>query len=351
MAEKPIRVLIVDDSAYIRKVFREILASHPQIEVVGTAYNGYEALRKVEELDPDVILVDLYMPEMDGPNFVRKQMGIKPKPILLCSSAAGDERIVISAMESGAVDFIQKPTSRASEEVFSLDEELIEKVLAASQIPVRHLESPAPANPNQLKTAAPARKVDGKIDAVVIAASTGGPQALRYLLPLLPASFPVPIAIVIHMPVGYTGPFAQRLNEISAIEVVEAKEDLEMKAGRAILAQAGYQLYLVKSPSGSVVCHLDKKSISKTAHTPSADVLFRSAASIYHSKVLAVVLTGMGRDGTEGAAWIKSEGGMVFAESEETSIVFGMPAAVIGAGLSDRIIPLQEVIEEILESV
>jgi two-component system, chemotaxis family, protein-glutamate methylesterase/glutaminase len=351
MAEKSVRVLIVDDSAYIRKVFREILASHPQIEVVGTAYNGFEALRKVEELDPDVILVDLFMPEMDGPTFVQKQMGKQPKPILLCSSAEGDERIVLSAMESGAVDFIQKPTSRASEEVFSLDQELVEKVLAASKIPVHHLEPPAAIDTIPLIPSAPTRSVDGKIDAVVIAASTGGPQALRYLLPQLPAAFPVPIAIVIHMPVGYTGPFAQRLDDISAIEVVEAKEDMEMKAGRAILAQAGYQLYLVKSPSGSIVCHLDKKTISKTVHIPSADVLFRSAASIYRAKVLAVVLTGMGSDGTEGAAWIKNEGGLVFTESEETSIVFGMPASVIEAGLSDRIIPLQQVVDAILECV
>jgi two-component system, chemotaxis family, protein-glutamate methylesterase/glutaminase len=352
MPQKQVRVLIIDDSAFIRKVFKEILDSHPDIYVVGSAPNGREALDRVTELNPDILLVDLYMPDMNGVQFIRTQMARKPIPILLCSSAEEYDENVLAAMEAGALDFIQKPTSRASEKVYSMEDILINKVLtfaniALEKLPVNLNVPPdiASAKPNQVII----RK--GRMDALVIGTSTGGPQALRYLMAQLPSDFPLPIAIVLHMPKGYTGPFAERLNEVSPLEILEAEEGMEMKPGRAILAKAGNHLMLVREGAAKVVCHLAQVAIQPTLHQPAVDVLFRSAATVYGSKTLALVLTGMGKDGTEGAAWIKSEGGLVFTESEATSVVFGMPNSIIEAGLSDKIISLHEVIKALLETV
>jgi two-component system, chemotaxis family, protein-glutamate methylesterase/glutaminase len=350
MSDNIVRLLIIDDSAYIRKVFKEMLERHPKIEVVGTAHNGREALDKVAELSPDVILVDLYMPDMDGVQFLKEQMVRKPLPVLVCSSADREEENVLAAMDAGALDFIRKPTARATEELYSLEKELVEKILAAGtveldKLPMREEVVPVRTAPNSTRP----RLLHGRFDVLLIGASTGGPKALRYLISSLPEDFHIPVAMVLHMPVGYTGPFAARLDDISPLEVLQAEEGMEMKAGRVILARAGYHLTLVREGSGKVVCHLDQNSIPETPHCPSVDTLFRSAAAVYRSKTLGLVLTGMGNDGMQGAAWIKSEGGVIFAEAEETSVVFGMPYAVIEAGLSDRILPLHGMIDAVLE--
>jgi two-component system chemotaxis response regulator CheB len=188
----------------------------------------------------------------------------------------------------------------------------------------------------------------GRFDAVLIGISTGGPQALRSLLPSFPAHFPAALAIVQHMPPGYTGPFAERLNEISKLEVLEAREGLEMRPGRAILAQAGHHLMLKGSPALGVYAHLSDLP-AEPLHRPSVDVLFRSAAEAYGTRALGIVMTGMGNDGTEGAAWIKSQGGMVIAEDESSCVVFGMPRSVIEAGLADQTTPLSRMAETISE--
>jgi two-component system chemotaxis response regulator CheB len=184
----------------------------------------------------------------------------------------------------------------------------------------------------------------------VIGVSTGGPQALRYLLARLPASISAALAIVLHMPPGYTGPLAAHLDELSGLEVLEAEEGLEMRPGRAILARAGYHLSLVLSAGEEVVSHLDL-SPQDTPHRPAVDVLFRSAAEIYHERTLGVVLTGMGNDGTAGSVWIKAAGGQVLTEAEETCVVYGMPRSVVEAGLSDRMVSIHHLPEIILRMV
>ena len=330
-----IRVLVVDDSAFLRKVVREMLSRSPYLDVVGAARDGVEALEMVEQLKPHVVTCDLTMPRLDGVGFVRQQMSRRPLPILILSVANQDAALALEALEAGAVDFVQKPTALASDELLQIREELVEKVKAAALAPMRkgavELIPPAalPDFPESKKY---------RLDAVVIGISTGGPQALRSMLPQLPANFPVPIAIVLHMPVGFTALFAEKLNEICALTVKEAAEGDVMIPGRALIAQAGKHLTFERKGE-AVVAHLTRQP-AEMLHRPSVDVLFQSAAKVYGERVLGVVMTGMGSDGREGAAWIKAEGGAILTEAEVSCIIYGMPRAVVEAGLSDSAIPL-----------
>jgi len=327
-----VRVLVVDDSAYVRKVVTQMLGRSPFIEVIGTARDGQEALERAEDLDPDVITCDLNMPVMDGVAFVRSQMARKPVPILIISIAAGSGEQVLAALDAGAVDFVQKPTALATERLMEMSEELVDKVKAAARAPRRIVVARAP------DTVAYIRSGPNAFDIVVIGVSTGGPQGLKRLIPELPADLPVPVAIVMHMPVGYTEMYAQKLNELTPLRVVEAEEAQVVKAGTVYLAPAGRQLSFVREGT-EVKTHLDVRPLD-TPHRPSVDVLFQSAAEVFGERVLGVVMTGMGSDGRAGAAWIKARGGYILTEAEETCVVYGMPRSVVEAGLSDGAIPL-----------
>jgi len=332
----------VDDSAYVRKVVREMLSFSPHLEVVGAARDGREALELVESLRPDVVTSDLMMPELDGIGFVREQMRRRALPIVMMSSADENSAETLAALDAGAVDFVQKPTALATEKIFEVRGELIEKIKNAASVHLENLQL-IPESKPQIETVKASSELlhESRFDVIVIGISTGGPQALRFLIPQLPADFPVPIAIVLHMPVGYTAMYAEKLNEISAIEVCEAKEGDEMRAGLALLAPAGKHLTFKRRAGGRIAAHLSLRPL-ETQHRPSVDVLFQSAAEIFGSRTLAVIMTGMGADGRLGAAWIKARNGTVFAESEETCVVYGMPGAIVEAGLSDRIIRLDQ---------
>lgn len=360
---KIIRVLIVDDSAYVRKVVREMLSHSPLLEVVGAARDGREALELVETLSPDVITSDLMMPELDGIGFVREQMKRRALPIVMMSSVEENSAETLAALDAGAVDFVQKPTALATEKIFEVRKELIEKIKTAANVHLENLhlmpqptQSPATnatAAAAELKQTIGTINVSGdgsqnRFDAVVIGISTGGPQALRFLIPQLPADYPIPLAMVLHMPVGYTAIYAEKLNEISAIEVREACEGDEMLPGLALLAPAGKHLSFKRRRSGKVSAHLSFQPI-EAQHRPSVDVLFHSAAETFGGRTLGIVMTGMGTDGKRGAAWIKAQGGTVFAEAEETCVVYGMPGAVVEAGLSDKIIRLDRMAQALLE--
>lgn len=344
--DKVVRVLIVDDSAYVRKVIKQMLTRSPFIEVVGVARDGVEALELAEQLDPDVITLDLIMPKMDGLTFLRAQMQRRPKPVIIASIASESSELALAALDAGALDFVQKPTALATEKIFEISDELIEKVKAASAVPISRLGplklTPAPA----IIMGSPI----GKIDIVVIGISTGGPQGLKSVVPQLPADFPVPVAIVMHMPVGYTEMYAQRLDELSNLNVREARDGDLVSKGTVFIAPAGRHLSFMRDNNGQVITHLDARPFD-TPHRPSVDVLFQSAAEVYKNRVLGIVMTGMGSDGKQGAAWIKSQGGFVFTEAEETCVVYGMPGTVVEAGLSDRIVPLDRMTQAILEVV
>lgn len=348
--DRVLRVLVVDDSAYVRKVVKEILSRSPFVEVVGTARDGREALDLVEQLDPDVVTCDLMMPELDGVGFVREQMQRRPVPIVIMSIANDTAEAALTALDAGAIDFVQKPTALASEKIFEVSSELIEKVKAAGKISLNRIPiSPAPQT---AAFKAPLTRIAGNhsVDIVVIGVSTGGPQGLKRLIPQLPQDFPVPVVMVMHMPVGYTEMYAAKLNELSQLEVREAAAGDEVKTGLVFLAPAGRHLSFKRDGSSKVVVHLDAKPFN-TLHRPSVDVLFQSAAEVYGKRVLGVVLTGMGSDGKEGAAWIKSQGGLVFTEAESSCVVYGMPCVVVEAGLSDKSVPLDDMAQAIGEVV
>jgi two-component system chemotaxis response regulator CheB len=339
------RVLVVDDSAYVRKVVTQMLSRSAAVEVVGTARDGREALERVEELQPDVVTCDLIMPNLDGVGFVSEQMARRPVPIVIVSVASEAGELALNALDAGAVDFIQKPTALASERLLDISDELIGKVRTAA---IAHLR-PRPPFVEQVPRPAPLVS-RGVFDIVVVGISTGGPQALRTLLPQLPADLPVPMAIVLHMPVGFTELYARKLDELSPVKVCEASDGMELEPGVVLLAPAGRHLSLRRNDQGVVVTHLDVRPLD-TPHRPSVDVLFQSAADAYHGRVLGIVMTGMGDDGREGAAWIKARGGTIVTEAEETCVVYGMPRAIVEAGLSDRTVGLDRMAETILEHV
>ncbi len=340
-----IRVLVVDDSAFARKVMKEMLSRSPYIEVVGAARDGDEALELVEQTKPDVVTCDLMMPRVDGATFVRQQMARRPLPVLIVSVADENAALALQALEAGAVDFVQKPTALATDDLLRIREELIEKVKGAASAPVERLTAPIVAA--QVRPVAPP-KTASRVDLLAIGVSTGGPQALRTLLPQFSKDFPVPIAIVLHMPVGFTALYAAKLDEVCELEVREAAEGDELRRGLVLVAAAGRHLVLRKQTGGAVVAHLSRRP-ADTLHRPSVDVMFRSAAEVFGDRVLAVVMTGMGHDGREGAAWVKAQGGTVLTEAEESCVIYGMPGSVVEAGLSDGSVPLSRLAEEIIK--
>jgi two-component system chemotaxis response regulator CheB len=338
-----VRVLVVDDSAYVRKTVSAMLGRSPFVEVVGTARDGAEGLELARELKPDVITCDLNMPVMDGVAFVREQMRRQPIPIIVVSIAAESGEQALAALDAGAIDFVQKPTALATEKLGDMAEDLLSKVKAAARARARVLIRPVPQAAPAILTVPP---LQNAVDIVVMGISTGGPQGLKQVIPQIPPDFPVPIAMVLHMPVGYTKSYAQKLAEVSRIRVVEAADGDEIVAGTAYLAAAGRHLVFRRS-AHRVSAELTLRPLD-TPHRPSVDVLFQSAAEVYGGRVLGVVMTGMGSDGKEGAAWIKARGGSILAESEDTCVVYGMPRSVIEAGLADAIVPLDRMAEAIL---
>jgi two-component system chemotaxis response regulator CheB len=338
-----VRVLIVDDSAYVRKVVRQMLLRSPFLDVVGAARDGAEALELVEQLRPDVVTLDLNMPRLDGLDFLLRQMARRPVPVVLLSAANETGAEVIRALDAGAVDVVQKPTALASERVLEVADDLIAKVKAAANAKIW-------VPPAVMPVAAATLGQPRRTDIVVIGVSTGGPQALKHLVPRLPRDFPVPVAIVLHMPAGFTELFARSLGEASRLAVAEARDGEQVRPGVALIAPAGYHLTFARLPDGMVTTHLDLHP-SNTPHRPAVDVLFRSAAEVYGDRVLAVVLTGMGADGTAGAGWVKAQGGRVFSEAEETCVVYGMPRSVVEAGLSDVSVPLPDMARAISEAL
>lgn len=333
----PVRVLVVDDSAYLRKVLTQMLTQGEGVRVVGTAGDGDEALERLDELKPDVVTLDLTMPRRSGLDFLQAIGHGERVPVIVVSSLSEDGQDVMAAMEAGAFDFVQKPTALANERVFSMARELVEKVRAAAglsgwQRQVLYAVPPVvvPARPSRVP------RVETH-DVVVIGVSTGGPLALKVVLSGLPADLPVPVLAVLHMPEGYTAAYAARLDESCPLQVVEAADGLELQPGRVVLARGGSHLSV---PGRQRVAVTSERG--GLLHCPAVDVLFESAANVFGGRVLAIVMTGMGNDGTAGARAIKARGGTVLAQSEDTCVVYGMPRSVVEAGLADEVVPLSD---------
>ena len=332
-----IRVLVVDDSAFARKVIRESLESDPAFEVVGIARDGLEALEKIAQLKPDVVTLDLVMPNLDGLGVLRTlPLGSGAPRIVVVSIADEDSALGIAALQAGATDVVHKPTAQATAMLYDLADDLKAKVKAAAQARATHLLPPVSQPVGGPPRALPATS---KRRLLVVGASTGGPQAITKLLRALPESFPVPIAIVVHMPAGYTAAFATRLDEDSALRVQEAAEGLVLTPGMAVIARAGTHMR-VDTSGDELRVRLDMQPI-ESAHRPSVDVLFESAVPL-GERVLALVLTGMGDDGTAGARLLRAAGAPVLTESESSCVVYGMPRSIKEAGLSSAEAPLGE---------
>ena len=336
----PVRVLVVDDSAFARKVIRECLASCPDIEVLDYARDGLEALEKIEELRPDVITLDLVMPNLDGLSLLRALPREGAPRVLVVSVSDASSELGLEALSLGAVDVIHKPTAQASSRLYDMGRDLVAKVLAAAGA---RPPAAAPAPPEQ---AAPPAPRATRTSLLVIGASTGGPQALTRVLSALPAGMPVPVAIVLHLPGEYTGAFARRLDEISPLQVVEASDGLTLGPGMAVVARGGRHMRVEREEAGALI-RLGLHP-TDTPHRPAVDVLFESAAEAYGSEVLAVVLTGMGSDGLRGAGRVRDAGGQVLSEAESSCVVYGMPRSVREAGLTSGEAPIERMARLIL---
>ncbi len=336
-----VRVLVVDDSAFIRYAISRRLGADRQIQVVDTAANGAEAVEKVISLAPDVVTLDVDMPVMDGLEALARIMEHRPTPVVMLSSHTREgAEVTLRALELGAVDFIAKPQNGSAMGIVTLGEDLIAKVKAAARsrlhkTPVRRAESKPFASTPGLGLAAEA--------VVAIGASTGGPRALYEVIPHLPRDLPCAVVVVQHMPSGFTRALAQRLDAASSLPVVEAAHGEELRTGQVYVAPGDIHLVVdrgrVRLESGPKVHGV----------RPSVDVTFLSLASYYGGRTVAAVLTGMGNDGAEGARAIHRAGGKVLAEDESTCVVFGMPRSVIEAGAADEVVPLPRIAERLVE--
>jgi two-component system chemotaxis response regulator CheB len=346
-----VRVLVIDDSAYNRRTIIKILETIPGIEIIGYACDGEEGLRKVFDLKPDLVTLDLEMPRMDGFTFLRIVMENRPTPVIVVSARSEDEN-VFKALEFGAVEFIAKPSPRLSPELFNIREDLVRKVreiAMADMAKVLKRTIPEPASPARPRgrTAPKGTAVgDRQVSQVVIGASTGGPPALQAIFSAIREAVPVGFAISQHMPPGFTRAFADRLNKFSALEICEARPGDLVQPGRVLIAPGGKNL-VFRRREGEITVHPEDPSPDQR-YVPSVDVMFLSAAEVFGPKLLGVILTGMGNDGARGVSGIKKHGGQTFAESEETSVVFGMPKEAIATGHVDKVLPFHQMSTEIL---
>ncbi len=340
-----IRVLVVDDSAFARKVVREVLSTHPDLEVVDIARDGADALEKIATYQPDVVTLDLLMPVIDGLGVLRALASSDDAPRVVVVSVSGaDTDLGIQALQLGAIAVVRKPTSLATDRLYDLDKELIATVLAAA---TAHLK-PARRRPAPPAPSRPAPTL-GRTRLLAIGTSTGGPPAITRLLTMLPADLAVPIAIVVHLPVEYTDAFARRLDASTGFRVREAEDGLPLGPGEVVLARGGIHLTFATDGEGVVVRLTSQPSDG--LYRPSVNVTFVSAAAVYGAGVLGVVLTGMGDDGTEGARAIRAAGGRTLTEAESSCVVYGMPRCVVEANLSDGSATLEDMPRLILDNL
>jgi two-component system chemotaxis response regulator CheB len=327
-----IRVLVVDDSALMRKLIPQMLAADESIEVVGTAMDGTFCLKKIEDLKPTVVTLDLEMPGMNGIDTLKEIMRRRPVPVIVFSSHSTEgATVTMKALGLGAFDFVTKPKD-ATAHMAETSRELIAKVKAAAEC---KLKPPILLPPKAEKVAVPP---GAPTKIVAIGVSTGGPQAMEYLLSQLPGDFPGTIAVVQHMPDGFTDMFARRLHEICPLRVKEAQSGDLLQPGRVLICPGSRHMKVKRLPLGDVVVLSDEARVN--GHRPSADVLMRSVAEEFRSQAVGVLMTGMGDDGAEGLGAIKKEGGMTIAQSEESCVVFGMPKAAIERGYAIRVVGL-----------
>ncbi|MCL6471352.1 MAG: chemotaxis response regulator protein-glutamate methylesterase [Firmicutes bacterium] len=340
----PIRVLVVDDSFFSRKRLIDMLSSDPQIAVIDTAQDGFEAIKKVIELQPDVVTLDIEMARMDGLTALNHIMKECPTPVIMVSTLTEEgSAATAQALLEGALDFIHKPTDLTS--ISKIQDELIAKVKVAAKARLKKKTAKGESGDIRQEQASKIATTSDKI--VMIGTSTGGPRALIEVLPRLPKNFPWPIAVVQHMPPGpFIKSIAQRLNTESNIRVAEAQDGDHLVPGTALMAPGGYHMLIEK---GGIVRLSHGPTVNSVR--PSVDVLMNSGTAVYGHNCIGVILTGMGRDGADGMAQIKRRGGHTIAEHESTCVVYGMPKVVIDEGNADVIAPLERIPQELMNMI
>ncbi len=340
-----ISVLIVDDSALVRQMLTDMISKDPELEVAGLARNGVEAIKLTQELDPDVVTMDIHMPEMDGLSALEYIMKKSPRPVVMLSALVKKGAIpTLKALELGAVDFIAKP-SQLPTSVVEIREEVLEKIKAAAHSRARELWERARGTRAPKKVKLRGAGVGGRL--VVFGASAGGPRALADIVPALPEGLPAPVVIVQHMPGPFSGSFAERLDSKSRIRVVHAGDTEELVEGRALVVPGDNDMVFDKSPDGTVQSRL-LPTVARRGASPVIDVTMESAAQNFGGRAIGVLLTGMGTDGAMGLGMIRDAGGDTIAQDEETSLVFGMPKAAIDRRLAGEVLPLDKIAERVV---
>lgn len=347
-----IRVVVVDDSAFMRKAIGTMLENDPEIEVVGTGKNGQEGLELVRRLDPDVVTLDIEMPVMDGLTTLKHIMMEMPRPVIMISSLTVEgAEATLKALDAGAVDFIPKKLSRVSLEIVKIEQDLQAKVKAVAKRPggFRPVRSRLvrPVSPVPLLPSASRRAVMRTV--VAIGVSTGGPPAVQSILSRLPGDFPATILIAQHMPQAFTGPFAKRLDSLSALDISEAVDGAPMAPGKVYIAPGGSHLRARREGMRLVVEVSSEPR--ESLYKPSANELIASVAVVCGDRAVGVLLTGMGNDGLEGARKLKAAGGRILAQSDATCVVYGMPKAVVDAGLTDAVVDLPDMPEALMAAL
>jgi two-component system chemotaxis response regulator CheB len=341
-----VKVLIVDDSAYMRVVLKDIIESDPDIEVIASAKDGVEAVEKARTLSPDVVLLDIQMPRMDGLATLRRIMRDHPTRVVMLSAMDKfDDQLPLRALEYGAVDFISKPSGPVSIDIVNFKDKIVEIVKLAAGVKVEILKRVSAPLPHKLSAM---KKVAGpQMKGIVLAASTGGPRALEMIFAALPKELPAPLFIVQHIPAEFSGSLAKRLSSANGPKVVLASDEQKVQRGMAYLAPGGRHLKLAWKGASSLLMRLSDESPVNFVR-PSADVLFQSAADCLSANAMGVVLTGMGADGAAGAKAIKLAGGEVLVQDEQSSLAFSMPRSVIEAEAASRVLPLESIAENIV---
>ncbi|GAQ16116.1 chemotaxis response regulator protein-glutamate methylesterase [Oceanobacillus picturae] len=339
---KSIRVLVIDDSAFMRKVIKDMLESDQRIQVIATARNGEDGIRKIKKLSPNVVTLDIHMPVMDGITALQYIMGECPVPVVMLSSATAEGADkTLQAISNGAVDFITKPSGSLSIENGQITKEIISKVIAASGVSIA--EKPEETKIQSTDIPVQNRKQTYSRTIVTIGTSTGGPRALQQVIPCLPADFSAPILIVQHMPPGFTKSLAERLNSMSAVHVKEAVHGEVLEDGTAYIAPGNYHMHVKKRGIAMVVELSQKEPVN--GHRPSVDVLFESAGDLDQTNKIAVILTGMGSDGSNGIKRMKTidPSTITIAESEKTAVIYGMPKSAVKTNCVNHIVALNQV--------
>jgi two-component system chemotaxis response regulator CheB len=344
----PVRVLVADDSAFMRTALTRMIESDADLKVVGQAQNGVEVLEMSAALNPDVITLDIEMPRLDGLGALQRIMEENPKPVIMVSSLSQEgAEVTLQAFDLGAFECIPKQLSYASLDIIKIREQLVAKVKAAARFKPRRAKRPAP-RPRAMVDPAVFRGFPAP-EVVAIGTSTGGPGALREILANLPKDLPVGVLVVQHMPPGFTGPLAKRLDAICPVRVFEAQDEQAIEPGQVLIAPAGFQMHAFRRTASRAAVRISREP-GDTLHIPSVDVTLLSVAETFGARSVGVILTGMGNDGARGMRAIFEKGGITIGQDEASSVVYGMPKVCAEANVLRRVAPLGNMADEIAQA-